>query len=493
MKNKKNCNCAPEGFDIEYLKSNVCGLIGNKSVGSKKLITIKSPVDLEDDGHVCAMSSEDVVNAYDSAALAFKTWSKTPFDKRKKILLKFADLLLKNRNDLAKLLVNHVGKGLKDAAVEVERSAIYIHDTINVYEQMLKQPKVVDPKAHGVKGKTGYFTREPLGVVLAVTPFNYPINTPVSKIAPALISGNTVVFKPATQSSIIGIKMSELLIKAGIPSGVFHCIVGYGRDIGDALITNKHIAMISFTGGTKVGLDLLAKSSVGNISLELGGKDAAIVLEDADLNKTAKEIIKGAYSYSGQRCTAIKRVIVLKPVAKQLIKLLKEGVSKLQVGNPIHSPDIVPVVDVASAEYIESLIIDAKNLGATIEVGGERERNYVMPTLISNVNTKMKIAWEEPFGPVLPVMEVKNIQEAIELHNASEYGLQASIFTKSEKAAREIANELEVGTVNWNRSSSRGPDLFPFLGVKNSGVGAQGIEDAILSMTRFKGFIVNKD
>ncbi len=286
--------------------------------------------------------------------------------------------------------------------------------------------------------------------------------------------------------------MTELLIQAGIPKGVFHCIVGFGRDIGDALITDPRIAMISFTGGTQVGKEILAKSKVGNVSLELGGKDPAIVLADADLNAAASEIVKGAFNYSGQRCTAIKRVLVVKPVAEKLIKLLKGLIEELVMGNPIQSPDIGPLIDLASAEYVESLINDAKKQKAVIVTGGRRERNYVQPTLIAKVTEKMRIAWEEPFGPVLPVIEVKDAKEAIRIANASEYGLQASVFTKKENVAREIADQLDVGTVNWNKASARGPDIFPFLGIKSSGVGAQGIEDAIVSMTRYKGFVANK-
>ncbi|WP_052664051.1 aldehyde dehydrogenase family protein [Mycoplasmoides alvi] len=493
-KKKKDCfHCAPEGFNIEYLKENVCGLIGNKKIASQKIITIKSPIDLEDDGRVCAMSANDITNAYEDANKAFSSWSKTSFSQRKKILQKFAKSLWDNRKDLAKLVINHVAKTTNDTLDEIKRSIEYINETILVYEKIIKTPKIIGPKDHKIKNKTGYFTREPIGVVLAITPFNYPVNSPIAKIVPALVSGNTVVFKPATQASIIGIKISELLIKAGLPKGVINCVVGYGNEISKALITNPHISMISFTGGTKVGKELLAMSQVGNVSLELGGKDAAIVLSDADLKIATDEIIKGAFSFSGQRCTAIKRVIVLKSVAKELIKMLKNRIDKLIIGNPIQNPDIVPVVDLNSAEYIESLINDAKKHNAVIEIGGKRERNFIVPTLISKVTEKMRIAWEEQFGPVLPILEVKDINEAIKIHNMSNYGLQASIFTKNEKIVHTITKELEVGSVNWNKSSSRGPDLFPFLGIKDSGIGApQGIEDTILSMTRYKGLIINK-
>lgn len=492
MSNKKKINCTFERFNIEYLQNNICGIIGNKPIFSKKLITIKSPIDLQNNGNVYAMSAIDVQKAYEGAFDIFKKWSKTLYDKRKKILLKFADLLIKNRTELAKLLVNHIAKSFNESILEIERSVEYIYETIKIYEKLITKPKIIDYKIHGIKNKIGYFTREPLGIILAITPFNYPVNTVIAKIIPALIAGNVVVFKPASQASIIGIKLTELMIKSGIPQHVFNCIVGTGNDIGQVLINNKHINMISFTGSTEIGYALLKNSSVGNVCLELGGKDAAIVLNDADVKLTVNEIIKGAFLYSGQRCTAIKRVLVLKQIAPILIKSLKENISQLVIDNPIKNPDIVPLINLKSAKYVESLIKNAKQCGAKIEIGGTREKNWVKPTLITKVTPKMRIAWEEPFGPVLPIIEVKNIKEAIKIHNASKYGLQASIFCKKEKNALDIAKELEVGTVNWNRSSSRGPDVFPFLGIKDSGIGTQGIEDAILSMTRYKGFIVNK-
>lgn len=487
-----NSSFKVEDFKLHFLNPYSYGLINNEPVKTKAIISIKSPIDLKETWSFCGMNEDDVNKAYQSAASAFKTWSKTPFEKRKKILLNFADLLEKHKDFLAKLMVNQIAKSYKDSLAEVTRTVIYIKDTIKVFEEQFIKPKIIGEKINAVKGKTGYFYREALGVVLAISPFNYPINTPINKIAPALISGNTVIFKPATQGSIIGIEISELLIKAGIPKGVFHCIVGRGRDIGSSLYRNKNLSMISFTGGTDVGLEMLQNSKVGNISLELGGKDAAIVLSDADLNLTVKEIVKGAFNYSGQRCTAIKRVLVVKPVANKLISLLKEAVEKLTIDNPKNNPDIVPVVDESSTKYIMSLVDDAKKKGAKIICGGTNENNWIKPTLISKVTDKMKIAWEEPFGPVLPIIEVKDVKEAIELNNASQYGLQASIFTKNEAKGLEISKQLEVGTVNLNRSSSRGPDVFPFLGVKDSGVGVQGVTDAIISMTKYKGFIVNK-
>ena len=226
--------------------------------------------------------------------------------------------------------------------------------------------------------------------------------------------------------------------------------------------------------------------------MELGGKDAAIVLKDADLDLAAKNIVAGAYSYSGQRCTAIKRVLVVNEVADKLVEKIKMEIKNLKVGNPLElDADVVPLIDTKSADFVEGLINDAINLGGNLVVGGNREGNLIYPTLIDNVTKEMRIAWEEPFGPVLPIIRVNNVEEAIEIANRSEYGLQSSVFTENINDAFYVADKLEVGTVQVNNKTERGPDHFPFLGVKSSGVGLQGIKYSIEAMTRLKATIIN--
>ena len=226
--------------------------------------------------------------------------------------------------------------------------------------------------------------------------------------------------------------------------------------------------------------------------MELGGKDAAIVLKDADLDLAAKNIVAGAYSYSGQRCTAIKRVLVVNEVADKLVEKIKMEIKNLKVGNPLElDADVVPLIDTKSADFVEGLINDAINLGGNLVVGGNKEGNLIYPTLIDNVTKEMRIAWEEPFGPVLPIIRVNNVEEAIEIANRSEYGLQSSVFTENINDAFYVADKLEVGTVQVNNKTERGPDHFPFLGVKSSGVGVQGIKYSIEAMTRLKATIIN--
>ena len=325
--------------------------------------------------------------------------------------------------------------------------------------------------------------------MLAIAPFNYPVNLSGSKIAPALIAGNVVMFKPPTQGSISGLLLAKAFEEAGIPAGVFNTITGRGSEIGDYIIEHKEVNFINFTGSTPIGERIGRLAGMRPIMLELGGKDAALVLEDADLEHAAKQIVAGAFSYSGQRCTAIKRVIVLESVADKLVTLLQAEVAKLTVGDPFDNADITPVIDNASADFIWGLIEDAQEKGAQALTPIKREGNLLWPVLFDQVTKNMKVAWEEPFGPVLPIIRVANVEEAIAFANESEFGLQSSVFTNDFKKAFEIAEKLEVGTVHINNKTQRGPDNFPFLGVKGSGAGVQGIKYSIEAMTNVKSIV----
>ena len=468
-------------------------LINGSLVDSSEKIIINSPINNMPYATVPYINEENIVNAAMSAAhLSFKNWSITTFEFRKNLLLKFKELVLANIDELSQILVNEISKSYNDSKIEIIRTMEYLDETIFQYEKLQNNPMIIDENIHKIKGKTGKFIREPLGVVLAISPFNYPFNLLLAKLVPALISGNTVVYKPATQGSIIGARISQLFNDAGFPNGVINCVVGKGSKIGDLLISHKYVNMISFTGSARVGNHISDVCHKIPLVLEMGGKDPAIILDDADLELAANEIVKGGLSYNGQRCTAIKRVFVTPKNHAKLVELVVNKVQSLTIGNPFDNNFITPLISNSSANYVMELVNDAISKGAKTCLEIKREENLLWPMIIDNVTIDMKLAWEEPFGPVIPFIEFNTIEEVIEYSNNSEYGLQASIFTNNIELAESIALKLECGTVNINRSSSRGPDIFPFSGVKNSGFGTQGILDAILSMTKIKGIIFNK-
>ena len=464
-------------------------LVNGEWKSSEKEITIYSPINQEELGTVPAMSQAEVDEAMQAARAALPAWRALSAVERAAYLHKTAAILERDKEEIGTILAKEVAKGIKAAIGEVVRTADLIRYAAEEGLRITGQAMEGGGFEAASKNKLAVVRREPVGVVLAIAPFNYPVNLSGSKITPALIAGNVVMFKPPTQGSISGLLLAKAFEEAGIPAGVFNTITGRGSEIGDYIIEHKEVNFINFTGSTPIGERIGRLAGMRPIMLELGGKDAALVLEDADLEHAAKQIVAGAFSYSGQRCTAIKRVIVIESVADTLAALLQAEVTKLTVGDPFDNADITPVIDNASADFIWGLIDDAQEKGAQALTPIKREGNLLWPVLFDQVTKDMKVAWEEPFGPVLPIIRVASVEEAIAFANESEFGLQSSVFTNDFKKAFEIAEKLEVGTVHINNKTQRGPDNFPFLGVKGSGAGVQGIKYSIEAMTNVKSIV----
>ncbi|CIR06260.1 NADP-dependent glyceraldehyde-3-phosphate dehydrogenase [Streptococcus pneumoniae] len=464
-------------------------LVNGKWKSSEQEITIYSPINQEELGTVPAMTQTEADEAMQAARAALPAWRALSAVERAAYLHKTAAILERDKEEIGTILAKEVAKGIKAAIGEVVRTADLIRYAAEEGLRITGQAMEGGGFEAASKNKLAVVRREPVGIVLAIAPFNYPVNLSASKIAPALIAGNVVMFKPPTQGSISGLLLAKAFEEAGIPAGVFNTITGRGSEIGDYIIEHKEVNFINFTGSTPIGERIGRLAGMRPIMLELGGKDAALVLEDADLEHAAKQIVAGAFSYSGQRCTAIKRVIVLESVADKLATLLQEEVSKLTVGDPFDNADITPVINNASADFIWGLIEDAQEKEAQALTPIKREGNLLWPVLFDQVTKDMKVAWEEPFGPVLPIIRVASVEEAIAFANESEFGLQSSVFTNDFKKAFEIAEKLEVGTVHINNKTQRGPDNFPFLGVKGSGAGVQGIKYSIEAMTNVKSIV----
>ncbi|HGJ2400064.1 TPA: NADP-dependent glyceraldehyde-3-phosphate dehydrogenase [Streptococcus pneumoniae] len=464
-------------------------LVNGKWKSSEQEITIYSPINQEELGTVPAMTQTEADEAMQAARAALPAWRALSAIERAAYLHKTAAILERDKEKIGTILAKEVAKGIKAAIGEVVRTADLIRYAAEEGLRITGQAMEGGGFEAASKNKLAVVRREPVGIVLAIAPFNYPVNLSASKIVPALIAGNVVMFKPPTQGSISGLLLAKAFEEAGIPAGVFNTITGRGSEIGDYIIEHKEVNFINFTGSTPIGERIGRLAGMRPIMLELGGKDAALVLEDADLEHAAKQIVAGAFSYSGQRCTAIKRVIVLESVADKLATLLQEEVSKLTVGDPFDNADITPVIDNASADFIWGLIEDAQEKEAQALTPIKREGNLLWPVLFDQVTKDMKVAWEEPFGPVLPIIRVASVEEAIAFANESEFGLQSSVFTNDFKKAFEIAEKLEVGTVHINNKTQRGPDNFPFLGVKGSGAGVQGIKYSIEAMTNVKSIV----
>eukprot|EP00245_Coleochaete_scutata_P006407 TRINITY_DN20832_c0_g1_i1.p1 TRINITY_DN20832_c0_g1~~TRINITY_DN20832_c0_g1_i1.p1 ORF type:complete len:497 (-),score=133.70 TRINITY_DN20832_c0_g1_i1:562-2052(-) len=463
-----------------------------KVSSSGKSVPIINPTTREVQYKVQACTQEEVNAAMESAKIAQKAWAKTPLWKRAELLHKAAAILKEHKAPIAEALVKEVAKPAKDSITEVVRSGDLISYTAEEGVRVLAEGKflVSDSFPGNDRNKWCLASKIPLGVVLCIPPFNYPVNLAVSKLGPALIAGNAVVLKPPTQGAVSGLHMVHCFHLAGFPKGLLSCVTGKGSEIGDFLTMHPLVNCISFTGGD-TGISISKKAGMIPLQMELGGKDSCIVLEDADLDLAAANIVKGGFSYSGQRCTAVKVVLVMEAVADELVAKVNAKVAKLSVGKPEDDCDITPVVSESSANFIEGLVKDAEAKGATFCQEYKREGNLIWPLLLDHVTADMRLAWEEPFGPVLPVIRVKSVDEAIHHTNASNFALQGCVFTKDVNKALLISDAMETGTVQINSAPARGPDHFPFQGLRDSGIGSQGITNSIQMMTKTKTTVIN--
>lgn len=457
-------------FHMDYL-----AYINGKFTKTTTTLEIINPANNMVAGSVSALTADEINLAYESATNALTKWKDLPLLERKKFIIKFNELLIANKNEIAKIMNAEIAKSIPESIIEIERTYDYINKTIKEWDSLNSTSTIINKLKVQV-------LQVPLGVVLAISPFNYPINLSLAKIIPALLIGNTVVFKPATNGSLTGAFLGRLFDEAKFPNGTINIITGRGRDIGDILTSHRSISMITFTGGVKVGKQVSKAQDMIPIVLELGGNDLAYVRADADLIKTAKEIAKGAFSFAGQRCTAIKRLLVHSKIKSQFIPLLLDEIKSLKNN---------PLISMSAAAYVEELINDSRVRGDHFLLEGNRIGNEISFHVVETTTTSR--AWqEEAFGPLLPIVYIDNEKDLVEIINATEYGLQNSLFTSDIKWAQKIAPSLECGTVNINRSSSRGPDELPFTGIKNSGFGTQGIKFALLSMSRSLTVVENE-
>lgn len=457
-----------------------------KSSDSGKTLDVYSPHDNKVVGKVQAISKEEINKAFTSSELAFQIWKNTSLFERAELLNKVADKIEERAEEISEKLEREIGKSKDSAKREVARSVDYIRFVVDAARNMTGEIFHGDAFAGFPKGKkTAFLERVPLGVVLAISPYNYPINLALTKIAPALVAGNTVVFKPATQGALASLHMVNCFVDVGFPKGVLNAITLSSSANGDYLVKKPEINLLAFTGSSKTGLEI-AKQTEGKIPLlmELGGKDSTIVLDDADLDLAAEQITKGGLSFCGQRCTAVKRVFVDKKVMNELGKKITEFAKK---------EELDPLINEKQRDYVLELIDDAKKNGAKIVTGGTHKGNRIDATVLMNVPEKARIFSEEQFGPVIPLSSMTSLEDSINWINKSPYALQSSIYTQDIDKAFEIAGKLDTGSVQINGKSDRGPDNFPFIGIRESGIGpAQGTKETIRAMTREKIVVLNR-
>ncbi|RSK55304.1 aldehyde dehydrogenase [Bacillus canaveralius] len=467
---------------LEWLDSNIGETHKNFIAGewkgslSGKTYPVYNPAKKEQVlGYFPNSEENDVNEAVEAASKAFTVWSKVPAPERSLILIRFAELLEKNADELAFMLSAEQGKALAESMGEVKRAATETRFAAG--EALRVEGKTLPGERSNVWSST---VRYPIGVIAAIAPWNFPVVTPVRKIAPALAYGCTVVFKPASDTPWTSVKLMELFAEAGVPNGVVNLVIGGGSKVGNPLVNHPLVKGISFTGSTSLGIAIneTAAKRLVSTQLELGGKNPAVVLDYDNVFEVAKQIIGAAFTCSGQRCTAVSRVIVLKNKAEELTNAIIEEMKKIQVGPAWeHRVTMGPLISKEHLQTVQKYLEIGKQEGARLRYGGEilesgelTDGFYMTPALFDGVTSSMRIAQEEIFGPVLSILSVESEQEAFKAANDSAYGLAASIFTNNLSSAYRFAEQVQSGMVHINHGTASAAHM-PFGGIKNSGHG----------------------
>lgn len=468
---------------------NLLNLVNAKSYIDGSLVTyneqlsVTNPSTLEVIGTVPKLPDDIVNSAIDSSVKAFELWSQSSFEQRITVLRKWHSLILENIDELAYVLTLEQGKVLEDAKREILYGASFIDWYAGGIHNI--QGKIKPGKSYDHKITTEY---EPVGPVAAITPWNFPIAMVTRKVAPAIAAGCSVILKPSEFTPFSALILAKLASDAGMPAGVLNVVTGDAGNIGQIFCNDFRIRKLSFTGSTRVGKILYQNcaTTVKRLSLELGGNAPFIILADADLEKTAKELILGKIRNSGQSCTSPNRIFIEDEIYQEFLQVLIKHCAKLKVGDGFSwDSDIGPLINATAVEKILELVEDARNKGGEILCGGSASKNFFQPTIISGCKINMKIFRTEIFGPVLACYKFTSIEEVISIANDTEYGLQAYIYSKNIAVAQMMASKLDFGMVSINDSlpaNAKGA----FAGRKNSGFGIEGSDEGIFEYLNSK-------
>lgn len=482
---------------IKYTKNGASAyklFIGGRWVesSSHKTFDVRNPATGKLIARAQKATPDDALKAIESAHKAKPIISEMPAVERIGLLERIHELVIKHRKDLVNMIVQEAGKPVSVAEGEVK--ATYERLKFAAEEAKAFQGEYIPGDiVPDTINKFAIVTRKPRGLVLAISCFNYPLYISVAKIAPAIASGNSVVLKSASDDPLSSLMFARLADLAGMPKGVFNVVTGSSSEIGDIMVTDRRVKMISFTGSSSVGKHIADIAGMKRLHLELGGKGPGIVLDDADVDLAVKECLSGALKYSGQRCDALSRIIVTDGIAKSFVKKALVEIKKWRMGDPRNkSTKIGPLINTGAVEKVEILVNDALEKGAKVLAGGKRNGLYYHPTILDNVTQSMRIAWEETFGPVVTIIRVNDEKEALKVANQSNFGLDASIFTRDVNKAVRIARKLEDGSVTINAHPSHGLGNFPFGGDKDSGIGREGLNYSIDEMTKLHTIVFTR-
>jgi len=465
-------------------------LINGDWEASETAKDIKSPFDRSDVGKVHFAQKAQMEEAVTSAHEAFAQIKKLSSFERAYALEKIASGIKAKKEELTKSIVLSAGKPIKYSRMEVERA-------VNTFKIASEEAKRIGGEvipldlSAQIKERWGLMRRFPLGVIGAITPFNFPINLVAHKVAPALASGNTVVLRPSSQVAVTSLLLGEIINKTDYPFGGIN-IVPSGYEAAEVLLNDERVKMLTFTGSPAIGWELKKKAFKKKVTLELGGNAAVVIEPDADLEFALPRIILGSFSYSGQICISIQRIFLHSKIYGRFMANFVEATKKLKMGNPLkEDTDIGPMINITAAKQTEEWVTEAVEMGARIITGGKRDGAMFEPTILENVAPELRISWLEAFAPVVVVNRYEDFEEALKGVNYSIYGLQAGIFTRDLKKAFQAFEALDVGGVIINDIPTFRVDHMPYGGVKESGFGREGLKYAIEEMTEMKLMAIN--
>ncbi len=450
-------------------------------------------------GEAPVASADDARAAVDAAAASEERWGDLPGHERARLLRAVAERLHSDRETMARLIASEVGKPIVEARVEVDRA-------VGVYRFAAEEirhlggesfPADAYERPAGNEQRFLFSVRDPIGVVVAIGPFNFPLNLLSHKIAPALAAGNPVVAKPTSAAPFTALRLAEHFAAVGLPAGALNVVVGPGRTVGDALVDHPRTRLVTFTGSTDVGKGIAERAGrhAKRVILEMGGMDPFIVLDDAPLDVVVPAAARGVFSYSGQVCTASKRLLIQASIAEKFAHALAERARALRVGPALdETTEVGPLIDAAAVARMEGLVAEARGAGAHVLAGGSRSGgpgSFFAPTVLDDVPPGARVVREEPFGPIAPILRFADVDDAVRIANSTPYGLQAAVYTRDIARGFRLAKRIRAGGVHLNDPTNLRWDALPFGGVKESGLGREGLRYAMQEMTEVKLISVN--
>jgi acyl-CoA reductase-like NAD-dependent aldehyde dehydrogenase len=463
-------------------------LVAGEWIETGDWVEVRSPYSGDVVGRVARGGGAETRRAIDAAEEAMR--SPLPAHKRAEILVRVAGALGRRHDEVARTISDEAGKPMKAARVEAKR-AMSTFTMAAVEARKLAGEMVPMDASQAGEGKLAFTLRRPVGVVGAISPFNFPLNLVAHKVAPALAAGCATVLKPASATPLSALLLAELMVEAGLPDGWLSVLVGSSSEIGDVLIEDERVKLLTFTGSGAVGWGLRERAPKKRVTLELGNATPVIVAADADLDDAASKLAANAFSFAGQSCISIQRVYAQGDAYDALLERFLPKVEALKLGDPAdEDTDVGPVIDEDARERILEWIEEARSSGAEILAGGGLDGELIQPTVIANPSPGLKVSCEEVFGPVCTVTRVKSLDEALALSNGTRYGLQAGIFTASLESALRAAQELEFGGVTVNEAPTFRADQMPYGGVKDSGNTREGPAYAVREMTEERVVVV---